>query len=84
MHAKQLALLLALAMTTGPAAQSRVMPLGDSITEAETPHASYRYFLWKELESWQGQSIASTTAELGADSTGGSHFVSLMRRALRM
>jgi hypothetical protein len=25
------------------------MPLGDSITEAETGHASYRYWLWHEL-----------------------------------
>jgi hypothetical protein len=30
-------------------AQTRIMPLGDSITEAETGHASYRYWLWHEL-----------------------------------
>lgn len=64
MHAKQLALLLALAMTTAPAAQTRVMPLGDSITEAETPHASYRYFLWKELES-QGYCIDFVGSQTG-------------------
>jgi hypothetical protein len=30
-------------------AQTRLMPLGDSITEAETGHASYRYWLWHRL-----------------------------------
>ena len=30
-------------------AATRVMPLGDSITEAATGHASYRYWLWHEL-----------------------------------
>lgn len=29
--------------------QVRVMPLGDSITEAETGYASYRYWMWHEL-----------------------------------
>ena len=30
-------------------AQTRIMPLGDSITEAEAGHASYRYWLWHQL-----------------------------------
>ena len=30
-------------------AQVRVVPLGDSITSAEAGHASYRYWLWKDL-----------------------------------
>ncbi|MCB0360671.1 MAG: hypothetical protein KDD44_13580, partial [Bdellovibrionales bacterium] len=29
----------------------RIMPLGDSITEAEQGHASYRYWLWKLFEA---------------------------------
>ena len=32
-------------------AQTRIMPLGDSITSAEAGHASYRYWLWKDLEA---------------------------------
>jgi len=31
------------------AAVPNIMPLGDSITEASTGHASYRYWLWKSL-----------------------------------
>ena len=31
-------------------AATRIMPLGDSITEAFTGHASYRYWLWKNLQ----------------------------------
>ena len=30
--------------------QIRIMPIGDSITEAEAGHASYRYWLWKRFE----------------------------------
>src|SRR5215204_6437165 len=30
-------------------AATKIMPLGDSITEAEGGHASYRYWLWKSL-----------------------------------
>jgi hypothetical protein len=30
---------------------TKVMPLGDSITEAETGHASYRYWLWQTIQS---------------------------------
>jgi lysophospholipase L1-like esterase len=31
-------------------AATRIMPLGDSITESSTGHASYRYWLWKSLQ----------------------------------
>ncbi|CAN5505061.1 hypothetical protein BH09PLA1_BH09PLA1_33340 [soil metagenome] len=30
---------------------AKIMPLGDSITESETGHASYRYWLWKNLQN---------------------------------
>src|SRR4051812_39308740 len=30
-------------------AATKIMPLGDSITNAETGHASYRYWLWNDL-----------------------------------
>ena len=33
----------------GRVEQTPIMPLGDSITEAQTGHASYRYWLWHEL-----------------------------------
>ena len=44
-----LALAFALGVPGAVQAQVRVMPLGDSITEAETGFASYRYWLWHEL-----------------------------------
>ena len=31
-------------------AATRVMPLGDSITESTGPHNSYRYYLWQSLQ----------------------------------
>jgi hypothetical protein len=37
------------AATERAEAQTLIMPLGDSITEAETGHASYRYWLWHTL-----------------------------------
>jgi len=36
----------------GPAGQPvRIMPLGDSITQAAAGHASYRYWLWQRLQA---------------------------------
>jgi hypothetical protein len=32
-------------------AAARIMPIGDSITHAESGHASYRYWLWKSLQN---------------------------------
>jgi hypothetical protein len=29
---------------------AKIMPLGDSITASRTPHASYRYYLWRLLQ----------------------------------
>jgi hypothetical protein len=34
-----------------PAQTIKIMPLGDSITEARSEHASYRYWLWHQLEN---------------------------------
>lgn len=42
-------LLAVVALSLPAFGQDRVMPLGDSITEAETGFASYRYWLWREL-----------------------------------
>jgi len=44
-----MSVVVSLALTSPVVAQSRVMPLGDSITEAETGFSSYRYWLWNEL-----------------------------------
>src|SRR6185503_14232817 len=30
-------------------AQTRILPLGDSVTSSFAPHSSYRYWLWHEL-----------------------------------
>lgn len=30
-------------------AQTRILPLGDSVTSSISPHSSYRYWLWKSL-----------------------------------
>ena len=40
----------------------RIMPLGDSITEAFAGHASYRYWLWKQLQSVPGIHAFSSAA----------------------
>jgi hypothetical protein len=42
-------LLILVAVASRAAAQTRIMPLGDSITEAESGFASYRYWLWHAL-----------------------------------
>ena len=34
-----------------PAQTIKIMPLGDSITEAQNEHASYRYWLWHQLRN---------------------------------
>lgn len=44
-----ISVMVSLALTSPVVAQSRVMPLGDSITEAETGYSSYRYWLWHGL-----------------------------------
>jgi hypothetical protein len=41
--------LTAVLVCKGAFAQTRIMPLGDSITEAAVGHASYRYWLWHDL-----------------------------------
>jgi len=44
---------LALALPARAHAQTvRVMPLGDSITESQTGFASYRYWLWHQLQDF--------------------------------
>lgn len=30
---------------------TRIMPLGDSITQSSSPHSSYRYYLWNSLQN---------------------------------
>lgn len=42
-------LLLFFAVAQLASAQTRIMPLGDSITQANSFHASYRYWLWQSL-----------------------------------
>jgi hypothetical protein len=44
-------------------AQTRIMPLGDSITEAYTGYASYRYWLWHALadDGYQADFVGSMT-----------------------
>lgn len=36
-------------VTNVPSLRIKMMPIGDSITQSDTNHASYRYWLWKEL-----------------------------------
>ena len=45
-------------------AQTRIMPLGDSITSSEAGHASYRYWLWHQLMK-SGYSVDFVGTESG-------------------
>ncbi len=42
-------LLAAIGLTWSAHAQTRILPLGDSVTSSFAPHSSYRYWLWHYL-----------------------------------
>jgi acyl-CoA thioesterase I len=68
----RLALLLALAGCgphSSPRRQACILPLGDSITQGDATHASYRYWLWEALRE-RGRSfdfVGSQTENLGGN-----------------
>lgn len=44
---------------------TKIMPLGDSITASETGHASYRYWLWKNLQAGGYQNLDFVGSQSG-------------------
>lgn len=55
---------LAAAQADSRADPVRIMPLGDSITEARDGYAAYRYWLWKDLEA-AGHSVDFVGSRFG-------------------
>ncbi|MEX0775346.1 MAG: SGNH/GDSL hydrolase family protein [Phycisphaeraceae bacterium] len=52
MNIRRMALLTLVLLLAGPvlAAPVKIMPLGDSITQGDAGHVSYRYWLWQALQ----------------------------------